>query len=76
MSSLLYASCTSHHSCLNLACTLQGTNRLQRALLYLDYLRHWSNGAHRPRVTKVPNMGHSAPLLFTSPTFLSFVGLG
>lgn len=66
------------HPCLTyptlLALALQGSSRLQRGLLYMDYLRHWSGGTHKPQVTRVPNMGHSSPLMFTSPTFLRFIG--
>jgi hypothetical protein len=57
-----------------LCVSLQGSSRLQRGLLYMDYLRHWSGGTHKPQVTRVPNMGHSSPLMFTSPTFLRFIG--
>lgn len=51
----------------------QGSNRLQRGLLYRDYLRTFSGFRHTPQVVVVPGMGHDQVPMLNAPEFISFV---
>jgi hypothetical protein len=51
---------------------LQGSNRLQRGLLYMDYLHLFSNQLS-PRVVTVPGMGHDQVPMLQSDAFRKFV---
>ncbi|WIA16210.1 hypothetical protein OEZ85_012923 [Tetradesmus obliquus] len=52
---------------------LQGSNRLQRGLLFMSYLKTFSNGSASPQFTTVPGMGHDASKLYSVQKFLNFV---
>lgn len=52
---------------------IQGSNRLQRGLLYMDYLRAYSNYQHSPQMAVVPNMGHDQVPMLNSQEFQKFV---
>jgi hypothetical protein len=56
-----------------LSLLLQGSNRLQRGLLYMDYLRMFSNNQLSPQVATVPGMGHDQVPMLQSDTFQKFV---
>jgi len=55
------------------AALMQGTNRLQRGLIYMDYLRAFSNFKQSPNVVVVPNMGHAQGPMLNSPEFIKFL---
>jgi hypothetical protein len=58
---------------LTAAAALQGSNRLQRGLLYADYLRAFSNFKHNPQVVVVAGMGHDQVPMLNAPDFIKFV---
>ena len=47
----------------------QGSNRLQRGLLFASYLRFISQGKYSPRITVIPGMLHDVGTLFRSEVF-------
>jgi hypothetical protein len=62
------------HRCpLPCARRLQGSNRLQRGLLFTAYLKAFSGGQHTPLVAIVPGMGHDQVPMLNSAEFLKFV---
>jgi hypothetical protein len=64
------------HNLLSLACAanFQGSNRLQRALLYLQYLKMiWKDANYTPPVEIVYGMGHDRIKFFESKTFQDLV---
>jgi hypothetical protein len=66
----------SFHNLLSLACgsNLQGSNRLQRAVLYLQYLEFiWKDTNYTASVEIVPGMGHDRNKFFQSKTFQELV---
>jgi len=52
---------------------LQGSNRLQRGLLYMDYLKLFSNSQLSPKFVVVPGMGHDQVPMLKSAEFQTFV---
>lgn len=65
---------TNNH--LSLACEamLQGSNRLQRGVLYMLYLKsYWSDVGFEPNFSIVPGMMHNLTAFLMSPQFQKFV---
>jgi hypothetical protein len=52
------------------ASNLQGSNRLQRGLIFMSYLEwFWSSYDYKPQYTFVPQMGHNATQFYFSSQF-------
>lgn len=68
-----YPASTNNELSTSCSSELQGYNRLQRGLVYMDYLKwHWQDHSYTPRYTVLADLTHDADIMYKSDIFAAW----